>query len=67
MSENKYDMFRAAMREAKDTMRAADNVADGMAEILEGRLRKVSPYYLKKLKRELSMFNVGTGKWREGA
>ena len=54
------------MREAKDTMRAADNVADSMAEIIEGRLRKVSPHYLKKLKREISQFNANTGRWRDG-
>lgn len=64
---NQYDAFKQAMIEAKTTMSAADAVADKMAEIIQGRLRKVSPYYLKRLKRELSQFNSNTGKWREEA
>lgn len=48
-------------------MAAADSVANEMADIIQGRLRKVSTWKLKKLKRELSQFNANTGKWKEGA
>lgn len=64
---NQYDQFRAAMRDAEVTMSAADSVAENMARIIEGRLRKVPSWILKKLKRELSQFNANTGKWKEDA
>lgn len=60
---NHFDQMRAAMSEAKSTMRAADAVVDQMAEMLIGRLRQCSPYYLKKLKREISGFNAHTRQW----
>lgn len=55
------------MRDADHTMRAADSVANSMADAIQGRLRKVSRHTLKKLKRELSQFNAATGKWKEEA
>jgi hypothetical protein len=64
---NQFDEFRAAMREAKTTMWAADSIAEDMADSLRGRLRKVSIYTLKKLKRELSQFNANTGRWKENS
>ena len=60
-----YDIMRDAMIEAQTTMRAADSVADTMALLLKGRLRKVSRYHLKMLKKELSQFNAHKGKWKE--
>lgn len=63
---NPYDMMTEGLREAMNVMRAADNKADDLAEILQGRLRKVSNYNLTKLKREISRFNSRTGKWKEG-
>lgn len=64
---NQFDNFRAAMREARNAMSAADAVAEVMADALTGRLRKVSTWRLKKLKRELAQFNANTGKWKEDA
>lgn len=60
-----YDQMREAVMQAQATMRAADNVADDMARILRGRLRKVSTWHLKRLKKELSQFNAHTGTWKE--
>lgn len=67
MSMNAYDTMRQAMREANATMSAADSVANQMADMLIGRLRKCQSWYLKKLKKELSQYNAHTGKWKEDA
>ena len=53
-----------AITEAKIVLSAADNHAEKLAEILTGRLRKVSEYRLKQLKRELASFNAITGRWK---
>ncbi len=50
---------------AKQTIRAADNVASDIAEILPGRLRHVSGSVLAKLKRELRDFDSRTFEWRD--
>lgn len=63
--ENTYDTFRKAMGEARQVNAAADSIANDMAEALEGRLRKVSTWKLRRLKRELSQFNSHTRKWKE--
>ena len=62
---NNYDQMRTALKEADALLRVADSVADDMAAILVGRLRKVSPYRLKMLKREIARFNAHTGLWEE--
>lgn len=64
--ENAFDTMRAAMQQARDTMRAADNFAMQMAMLLEGRLRKVDRHTLKALKRELAKFDATTDirKWK---
>ena len=62
---NNWDLMREAVQEAKNTMHAADSMANQVAGILCGRLRKVNSWQLKKLKRELSQFNSHTGKWKE--
>ena len=59
-----YEIMDAAIREAMGTMRQADARADDFARILEGRLRKVSPYTLARLKKELSRFNAHTKEWK---
>lgn len=64
---SQFDEFRNAVAEAERTFKAADSVAENMARILLGRLRNVSPYLLKKMKREISQFNAGTSKWKEDA
>lgn len=63
---NAYDTFREMMVEAQRISAAADTHAEGMAEFLSapGRLRRVSPHELKKLKRELRSFDMVTGKWK---
>lgn len=61
---NKFDEMKAALIEAEATVRAADSIADHMARILRGRLRKVSKWNLKSLKRELADFNAHTGEWK---
>jgi len=57
--------MRDAMREARARMDAADNAANGMAELLTGRLRKVGNWRLKILKRELAAYNARTGTWND--
>lgn len=61
---NKFDQMRAAMAEAHQVQRAADQHAGEMARILKGRLRRVSPAVLADLKRELQQFNAHTGRWK---
>ena len=62
-STNKWDMMREAVAQAKNTLSAADSVANQMACILSGRLRKVDSWMLKALKKELRAFNSHTGRW----
>lgn len=65
MSENAWDRMRAAMSEARATMEAADDFANGAAQLCVGRLRRVHSGTLKALKRELRDFNIHTGEWKE--
>ena len=60
-----YDEMRAAFRTARQYCRASDEAANEAAELLQGRLRKVSSYKLRRLKRELRDFNAHTGRWKE--
>lgn len=64
---NAWDQMQTALSEAKAITYQADLRANDMAAILHGRLRKVTPDRLRKLKRELSQFNAATGKWKEEA
>lgn len=65
---NRFDEFRQAVNDAEYTLRAADSVADDMAQLLEGRLRQVHSWRgiqsLKRIKRELRNFNITTGQWK---
>ena len=61
-----FDAARA-VSDAEGTLRAADAQAERMAGLLIGRLRKISAWRLKQLKRELREFNIQTGKWKEEA
>ncbi|MFA6051530.1 MAG: hypothetical protein WC762_02965 [Methylobacter sp.] len=62
---NKFDQMLDAVNEAEQTLHAADSVADKMARLLVGRLRKVrSAWVLKALKRELADFNMHTQEWK---
>jgi hypothetical protein len=62
---NQFDVMREAMAEARTTLRAADSAADQMADIIRGRLRKVSGCTLVALKRELQQFNANTRQWKD--
>lgn len=61
---NQFDAMRAAVNEASDTLRAADSVAAQMASLLRGRLRKVSPFVLADLKRELRDYDIHRKEWK---
>lgn len=63
---NSWDQMLAAMRDARNTMSAADQQASEMARMLaeNGRLRKCSAYQLRQLKKQLRDFNSVTGKWK---
>jgi hypothetical protein len=65
IDNNPFDEVRTAVNQARELFRAADDQANNMAALLEGRLRKVNPYWLKRLKKELHDFNAATGKWKE--
>lgn len=56
--------FYTAWADAKQTMLQADEAATRMAEMLKGRLRKVCPWKLAELKRELKDFNPQRRKWK---
>ncbi len=62
---NKFDEVRAAIEDAEYTLCAADVMAETMARILQGRLRKVKNYHvLRALKRELKNYDMRTGEWK---
>lgn len=62
---NTFDQMRQAVYEARATLNAADSVANDLAELLRDRLRKVSPYRLAALKRELQAFDAHKKQWKE--
>ena len=59
-----YWDIRREISKAKGTLENADSVATEAARIIEGRLRKVSPDVLAKLKSELRNFNAKTYEWK---
>jgi hypothetical protein len=63
---NPFDEMREAILGAQLTLRAADNSATYLAEVLRGRLRLVKDTeVLKTLKRELQDFDATRQEWRE--
>ena len=54
-----------ALIDIAEKQRVADRAADTCARLLVGRLRHVSSYRLKKLKKELAQFNAHTGNWSD--
>lgn len=56
--------MRQALRDAAATQRAADDIASILGEMLVGRLRHVSDWTLRQLKRELRKYNPHTKTWR---
>ena len=63
---NVFDETRAAVANAETQLRAADSVADKMAGLLVGRLRKVRGATLMRLKKELKDFDSRDCTWKEG-
>lgn len=61
---NPFDEIRSAMSQVKAQLRAADSVANDMAELLIGRLENVSVWRLAKLKKELSRFDAHRKVWK---
>ncbi len=61
---NSFDTMRAALAEARCANKAADEYASAMAEMLVGRLHRVSPHTLTKLKRELRDFDMHRKAWK---
>ena len=60
-----YGEMVEAVDDAENTMRLADMLANKVARLLVGRLRKVeSCYVLNQLKRELRDYNINTGQWK---
>lgn len=58
------DMERA-VDEANATLSRADMLADKLARLLIGRLKRVSSgYVLRALKKELANYNMHTGDWK---
>ena len=55
---------RIAVQQAQKTLRDADQVANDVADILEGRLRSVGVYRLARLKKELAEFNAHKKEWK---
>lgn len=65
--ENPFDAMRSAVQQAREVDRAVNEQANSLADLLDGRMRHVSPYRLKRLKQQLRNFNMHTGTWKERA
>lgn len=62
--ENAFDAIRVAVQAARVLNQSVDNQANALADLLDGRLRHVTSYRLKKLKAQLREFNAHTGEWK---
>ena len=62
--ENPFDEMRRAINQARAINNAADNAANSIVDLLDGRLRQVSPYRLAKIKKQLRDFNMHTKEWK---
>lgn len=59
------DDLKAAVDQAETTLRMTDLIADKMAKLLIGRLRKVTSYrVLKRLKAELQQYDATRDRWK---
>lgn len=60
-----YEEARQLLALAKTSNEAADSIADGIATLLCGRLRKIrSGSVLRALKKELQNYDMTTGRWK---
>jgi hypothetical protein len=62
--DNAFDEMRAAVARAKQVNDAVDSQVNTIVDLIDGRLRKVSPYRLRRLKAALRDFNMITGEWK---
>ena len=64
----KFNEMKDAVAEARHTLALADLATDDMVQMVVGRLRKVNTYNgkraLRKLKKELSEYNVIQQTWK---
>lgn len=60
-----------ALSQAKATLAAADEVSDQLAQLLDGRLKRVTTWRggqaLARIKRELKDFDSRTQTWKGGS
>ena len=56
--------IQQAINEARNTLDAADRRVDGMARLINGRLKHVTPWVLAEMKKQLRDFNAHTGEWK---
>ena len=61
--DNIFDDMRAALAHARNVQAAADQQADGFADLLKGRCHKLTGDRSAALKKELERFNMRTGRW----
>ena len=62
----KFTEMQQALNEAEAELRRADSLANEIAHMLVGRLRKVNRYgLLKSIKAELQNYNATTGRWND--
>lgn len=61
---NVWDEISNALAQSRAINHAADQNANTMAELLDGRLRHVSGWKLARLKRQLRDFNIQTRTWK---
>lgn len=66
MSNNPWDDLRDGLNQARELERAAQYYAAQMGRMLRGKLHHCNHSDLEALKRELSNYNLRTGKWRDG-
>lgn len=58
------DEMHIALQGAEQDLKRADAVAEKLARLLIGRMKKVgSSYILGELKKELRGYNIHTGRW----
>lgn len=59
-----FGEFNNAIADAESTIRRADRAVERLGSLMINRLRLLSVYTLRRLKRELQDFNSTTGEWK---
>lgn len=63
-TDNPWDLMRAAVDRARNTIRAANHMVNQLAPLMVDRLRHVDSADLVRLKRELRDFDAHTKRWK---